>query len=141
MKLPRKGDRMNPGALQLLRKRSQFTARIGQWLFPVLGHNDPPTTDSNLESLQSRRNAPNRFVGIIQTAQSVRVVSFVKPGRVEQYMESPKGAFGLVGLKCREFQRAARGGSACARFALTLGNSGHDRDRVMLIPAALRSNL
>src|SRR5580700_10306009 len=103
MKLPGKCDRVNPSALQLLRKRSQFTARIGQWLLSVLGHNNLPTTDSNLESLQSRRNAPNRFVGIIQTPQSVRVVSFVEPGRVEQYLEAPYCAFGLVGLRCREF--------------------------------------
>src|SRR5579871_2785507 len=139
MKLSGKSDRVNPRALQLLRQRLQLAARIAQWFFSVLGHNDLPATDSNLESLQSRRNAPNRFVGIIQTAQSVRMVPFVKPRCVEQYLESPQGALSVVGSQRRQFQCAARGGSASPRRALALGDSRHDGDRI-LIPA-LRPDL
>ena len=88
MKLSRKRDRVNPGALQFSCQRLQFAARIRHRLVAVFRHNKLPVSDTDFEALQSRRNPSNRLIGFIQTSQRVRMVSFVQARCVQQHLKS-----------------------------------------------------
>src|SRR5882757_3065981 len=98
MKFAPKRDRVDSRALQLSRERLQFPVSIRERLVPVFRYNDLPAPHPNFKSLEPRRDASNRFVSIVQAPQRMWMMSRVKPGRVQQHVESPERALGLLAL-------------------------------------------